>query len=156
MSNAAPAGDGGRFQVELTNESQVRAVVLDAAAADVWAVLPDAFRTLEIEAPFQNTASFQFGNPEFTPRRIEGRRLSRYLSCGTVAAGARADRYEVTMRFIVDLDGSADGTRLETLLDAYARPRDVSGNAVRCTSQGSLEQRLVDLVLERLPEAGGA
>ena len=35
-----------------------------------------------------------------------------------------------------------------TSLDAYARPRDVAGNAVHCVSRGALERRLAELITE--------
>ncbi|MDX1567621.1 MAG: hypothetical protein R3223_07460 [Longimicrobiales bacterium] len=150
ITNRAPGGGGSRIQIEVTNDPSRREVVLDAPVMDVWTVLPAVFADLDIEAPVQDIGSFQFGNPEFSPRRIEGRRLSSYLDCGAVAGGSRADRYQVVMQFIVGLSGADEGTRIRTIVDAYASPRDVSGNAVHCLSRGTLEERLAELVLDRL------
>jgi hypothetical protein len=35
-------------------------------------------------------------------------------------------------------------------MDAYARPRDVSGNDIHCVSKGTLERRIVELITEGL------
>jgi hypothetical protein len=75
--------------------------------------------------------------------------MSTYFDCGTGLGGPNADRYEVTIYMMVQLLGPlAQGTMVRTVVDAFAKPRDVSGNAVHCVSKGVLERRVVELMTE--------
>ncbi|MDH3206971.1 MAG: hypothetical protein OEO79_10180 [Gemmatimonadota bacterium] len=149
----APANRGfdGGTQVRggFTNVvSSVRDSVVDAPRARVWAALPSVFETLGIETPTVDPASFTMGDPGSRVARIGGStRLSTYLDCGIGILGPNADRYEVTLQLMVQLaNNPAGGTLVRTTLDAYARPRDTSGDALQCASQRTLERQIVDLI----------
>ena len=135
--------------IRLASDASVEENRVPASPADVWVALSPAFETLQIEAAAVDATAMMMGNPDFTPRLIEGRRLSTYLDCGVGPAGANADQYLVTLQWMVWLDPAPEGgTLVTTSLDAYARPRDVAGNAVHCVSRGALERRLAELITE--------
>lgn len=86
--------------------------------------------------------------------RIEGKRTSTYLNCGTSAVGQQAaDVHRVTLAARSYVSPTTDGTGSEvrTILEASARA--VGGGSttpVRCASTGELERRLIQLVQARL------
>ena len=79
--------------------------------------------------------------------------MSTYLDCGRgVTAQPYANLYEVTLSYEVSITRQEVGSSLdaEMRIVATARPRDVRGNPVTCTSKGTLER----LVFERLRAEG--
>jgi hypothetical protein len=76
-------------------------------------------------------------------RALNGVRLSRYLDCGATVSVPNADSYAVTLQATTRLAPVTDATtRVETLVQATARPRDTAGNRVTCTSTGVLERQI--------------
>lgn len=140
---------GGLASLEIENEMSIIDSVIPVAPAAAWSVLADVFVALGIEASTADRRSMAMGNERFIGRRIDGRPLSDFVDCGTYFGRPRADQYEVTMQVLVRLTPASDGTRVETALDAYARPRDVAGNALHCTSRGTLERKFPELILAR-------
>jgi hypothetical protein len=135
--------------VDIETEASVMDDVIAGAPLAAWSALGDVFETLGLEAPTVDRPSLSMGNERFTVARIEGRSLSEYLECGSNFGRARADQYQVTMQILVQLARNASGgTRVRTTLDAYARPRDVAGNSYHCTSKGTLERRIVELLAQ--------
>jgi len=155
-----PGFDGGTQVLGgFTNAvSSVRDSVVAQPRAAVWAVMPSVFETLGIETPTVDPRSFVIGNPGDRVARISGSaRLSTYLDCGIGILGPNADRYEVTLQLLVQLAGYPEGgTLVRTTLDAFARPRDSSGEPIHCASQRTLERLIVDLVAAELAGGGRA
>jgi hypothetical protein len=118
--------------------------------------MPAVFETLGIETPTFDPRSYVIGNPGSRVARIAGStRLSNYLDCGIGILGPNADRYEVTLQLIVQLASYPIGaTIVRTTLDAYARPRDTSGEPVHCASQRTLERQINELIGLELAGAG--
>ena len=113
----------------------------------IWSVLPDVFRRLEIETPTVDAGSYTIGNPGSRVVRIAGTRLSTFLDCGVGILGPNADRYEVNLQLMVQLGSyPTGGTLVRTTLDAYARPRDTSGDPLHCASQRTLEARIMQMI----------
>jgi hypothetical protein len=145
------SGAGGRSTATLTAEAGVGETTFQQSPAAVWAVLPAVFSQLGIEATVNDPAGGQMGNPGYEPRRIENRRLSSFLDCGSGLTGDYADTYRVRLMIRVELISSAiETTVVRTTVDAYAQDRNTSGNAIHCRSRGSLERRVGELVAERL------
>lgn len=138
---------GGLDYFEVTNQPAVRETVIPGTPLDVWSTLSSVFETLEIEVTTVDLGSLLIGNSGYRARRIEGRRLSTYLECGTGIGRPNADQYEVTLQLMVQLENGPNGdTIVRTLLDAYAKSRSVSGNSIHCSSRGRLEPRIVELI----------
>lgn len=146
------AFDGGSVRLGFSGEaSSVRDTVLQEPAIRIWAVLPDVFRTLGVPARKVDPATYTIGLETRRVARIEGGRLSAHLECGNGILGPNADHYDVTMTLMVQLMRNAGGgTLVRTTLDAYARPRSVSGDPLHCASSRTLERRVVELVLLEL------
>lgn len=77
-------------------------------------------------------------------RRIGGERPSALVDCGRgMTAAEVSDTYDVTLSYETVLRPGPDGTTLvDTDVEASAKPRAVSGHAVRCTSTGVLERMI--------------
>ena len=129
-----------------------RAYWVDAPIENVWAVLPQVFEDLDVPLAVHDSDSKKIGNDGFQPRRVGGSRLSQFLRCGTgMTATPNADRYQVTMSLTTRLSEADDGgTTIVTVVWATAKPRDVGGNAVNCASTGELENRISEMVTEKL------
>ena len=143
---------GWNAATTMAAEGSTSSHVIAAPGEDVWTALQVVYEELEIPLEVVNLARGYMGNPDFSPRRIGGQRLSRFLDCGYgVTATPRADDYRVTMGVITRV-GAAEGggSSLVTELVANAEPRDVSGAAVQCTSKGRLETMIVEMVEEKL------
>lgn len=152
------AGNGA-YDLELTRDRLATRHTLQAPVDSVWNALPDAYTALGLTGGIIDPATRQFGMPRPTlaPHTLAGQRLSRLLSCGSTATGAKADSYEV--RYVVTSRVSAAdaGTRVDTRVEATARPRGTGSRPIECASTGVLEQMLADSLSARLgKEPGGA
>jgi len=137
--------------VEIHTEAGMGRREFAAAPDRLWAALPAVFEELSIPVNMRNTSELQMGNAGFQTRRVGDKRMSTYLDCGSTLAGRLADIYDVTLMVLVRLTATSDGgTAATTYVDATAKSRSVSGNAVHCQSRGGLEQRVADLVAEQL------
>lgn len=152
----------GTFRVETSEgaiESRIdpsaaraRTAVVPLASARAWAALPAAYTALGLPAGQGGEAEgASVVGPLQLMRRLDRVPLSRYLDCGSTVALPNADAYAVTLHLATQLEPAGAGaTRVATLVQASARPRDTAGNPVSCTSTGLLEQRLA----EELQRAG--
>jgi hypothetical protein len=108
-----------------------------------WAALPGVYEGLGLAgAGIVDEGQRRFGMaPATLPRRVNGERLARFLDCGYTVSIPNADTYAVTLAIVTQLNGeTTDATRVQTVLEATARPRDTAGNQVTCTSTGHLER----------------
>ncbi len=142
----------GPYYVRATSETVASSDSVDAAVEQVWSVLPRVYEELGIPLGGIDARSRQLGNAQFQPRRIGGSRLSRFLDCGSsVGVSSYADTYEVTMSLTTRVKESDDGRAVvQTQLHAVAEPKAVMGDPVFCTSKGTLERRIAELVAEKV------
>lgn len=146
IEDGGPVGRGLR----LRNASSVSAEVVEAPLARVWEALQGVYRELEIPVTEVEAASGRIGNESFRPRRIAGQRMSAYLDCGMGLTGPNADRHDVTMTLYTTVQPVVGGTQLFTEVDAWARPRAVTGAPLHCTSTGRLEDLFEERIARRL------
>ena len=128
--------------------SAVALVPVDRA----WQALPAVYAALGLSgAGIIDEEQRRFGaGPLTLPRRVNGDRVSKFLDCGATVSMPNADAYAVTVQVVTQLVGEGEaGTRVQTVMEAAARPRDTAGNTVGCTSTGQLEQ----VIAERLQAA---
>ncbi|HEV2146892.1 MAG TPA: hypothetical protein VGR37_05800 [Longimicrobiaceae bacterium] len=163
LSACAPASPelspGTRDSTLLVNDGTVnirtseRSVAVDVplAAEQAWAALPAAYEALGLRGGGP-AGERLFGVPRMeASRALNGVRLSRYLDCGATVSVPNADSYAVTLQVSTRLTPvTGSSTRVETLVQGTARPRDTSGNPVACTSTGALERQIA----EKLRPAG--
>lgn len=126
---------------------------LGAPARDVWEAATAAYEELGIEVTYSQP-SRHVGNRQFrVRRRLAGARLSRYLRCGVDVAGRpMADSYIVTLNVVSEVTSTTDlQSRMSTTVSATAlKPSGTSTDPVVCVSKGLLEERIADLVSERV------
>ena len=147
---SGPRGSMGG--VEVHNEPSISRETVTAAPDAVWGALPAVYRELEIAEAGADTAQLVYGAVDFTPRRIAGHRLSRYIDCGMgLTAVPKADEYAVTMSVLTRLaPGDGGTTVVTTSVIARAKQRGVSGNPVYCQSKGMLEAEIIRAVVTEL------
>ena len=147
----------GGGDVYTTSELSKGTFHFDAPPEQVWAVAPSLFEELGIEINYRIPSAKAIGNTNFRVRRIVGARNSRYLDCGYGrTAVPYADGYEVTGSLVTTFTPGEDGTTImETLFTASARAREVSGGSVPCTSKGTLERAMAEILTEMLTGAAG-
>ena len=143
---------GGSGVTTLTMESETRAQAgtVVRPRSEVWSQMPALFERLGIDISFSDARSFAMGNRGTRVRRVDGERMAKWLDCGFgTTAQPYANQYDVTMGIevrLVDMDGSA--TEVHTIVEASAKPMSHSGHAVQCSSKGTLEIRVADLLHE--------
>ena len=142
---------GNAATVEMYNEAGMGESTILAPSRDVWRVLTDVYERLEIPVTKRTPSMLEMGNLGYKARRVEGRRMSRYVDCGSNLTGQLANSYEVTLSVITRLtDGPEGATVVTTTVDAFGKPRGTSGNEVHCQSRQTLEKRVPELIAEML------
>ncbi len=145
----------------LTTDRLVRTTVapsarvpIDAPAAQVYSALAEAYLELGVDTKLIDTGARRIGNIDFfMSRRMGGRPISEYLSCGdTPHGGAIADQYRVFMSLVSTVhEAGQKGAELETAFSAYARDqRGVSSDRIACGTTGRLEERIRKTVALKL------
>lgn len=137
--------------VEFLTEALQTMATLPATPAEVWAVLPEVYEQLGIPITESSPNLKTMGNPGFRTRNLDGKRVSQYVDCGRSNSGALANIYDVTFTISTSVSDAPDGgATVSTTVDAWAKPRMTNGNPVHCSSKTTLEQRLVELVTEKV------
>lgn len=138
---------------EFLDEKDQTSVTLPESAAEVWAALPGVYEELGIPVTQRDPSRMVVANPAHKARTIGGRRMGRYLDCGTSLRGALANIYDVTVAVGTHVRSAPEGgATVTTILEAWAEPRTTRGNPVHCRSKNTLEQR----IMERLAASLGA
>ncbi|MDE2752460.1 MAG: hypothetical protein OXI83_07790 [Gemmatimonadota bacterium] len=141
----------GYQAVEMYNEAGVGVRTLDVAAATVWSVVGGVYAQMEIPVEQSDPRLMQLGTPGYAARRIEGDRMNTFIDCGSNLAGPMANQYDITLSVVTRLTSKGpESTEILTMIDAYGRPRAVSGNPIHCQSRGVLEQRVAQRIAEAL------
>lgn len=141
----------GYQAVEMYNEAGVGVRTLDVAAATVWSVVGGVYAQMEIPVEESDPRLMQLGTLGYAARRIEGDRMNTFVDCGANLAGPMANQYDITLSVVTRLTSKGpESTEILTMVDAYGRPRAVSGNPIHCQSRGVLEQRVAQRIAEAL------
>jgi len=143
-------------RAQLRNEPGTATRTIPAPLDSVWHALPRVYERLGIAEAGATPGQRVFGARNFRPRRIEGKRLSTYIDCGTgVTATPKADEYEITMTLTSRLSAAEDATTvMETVLEATGKPRASMADRVSCQSNGTLEARVGGLMISVLVGVG--
>jgi hypothetical protein len=126
-------------------------VLVKAAKAEVMAALKSVYSDLGIEVKHFDPISGQVGNRNFSKTgSLAGERISNFLSCGMMILGEAADNYRVTISAISQVTAGDGGSNVETWLTASARDLGTSSDNVSCATKGTLENKINQLVQERI------
>ena len=149
-SESVRIGGGTPSGLRMTSNTLARVDTLWIALDRVWKVLPGVYATLEIPIEQFNSEAGTIGNSGLKLyRRLGKLPLTRYIDCGTTQIGPNADSYEVMLTVLTKLQRSrADSgiTTVATTVEAMARPIQFRGDYVRCSSKGTLEARLMEVL----------
>lgn len=124
-----------------------------APPSKVWPALVLAYTTLGIEPTTNDRSTGQYGNAGFVvPRRIAGRPIAAFFSCGSSLTGPRIDSgrvYGIVMS-VLSADG-AGGSVVMTHVNGTLRMNSgSSSDPINCSSTGELEQLLQKNINEAL------
>jgi hypothetical protein len=127
--------------------------VVDAASDRVFRILPAVFDSIGAPVTRIDPALKVMGNEGFKIRQRLGKTaLSRYIDCGQAQIGPNADSYEVFMVLLVQIKPATTATSssVVTTFQTQARPLTFSQGYSACSSKGSLEAKIVELVKAQL------
>ena len=142
---------GGSGPTVIHTEAAVGQGTLPYSPEAVWGTMTAVFEQLDIPVDHAVSAQMEIGNLNHHPRRIEGKRMANYIDCGTNFNGALANTHDITLSIMVRVTPTDDGgSTITTVMDAFGDPSAVSGNTIHCESQGTLEERIPEIVAERL------
>ena len=146
----------GYAPLEIFNEPGVGARTIAAKPELAWGVLGGIYGQLGIPVEASNPQTMEIGNTGYRALRVGGERMSAFFDCGRNMTGQLADQYDINLSVITVLSAKEpDSTQVLSVVDANARPREVSGNRVHCESRGVLELRIAQLVAEALGIGSG-
>lgn len=142
----------GTVELRTTRSDPTNEFPVDAPPDRLWKALPVVYAQLEVPVTMRLPEERAMGNRAFRTRRLLGGvRLGRYLDCGNRLGVSNAETYEVTIRLETRvLAAAGGGSKLATVVEGTAKPIDVSGGSVSCSSTGQLEKRLVTMVAEQV------
>lgn len=126
---------------------------LNAPADIVWATLRAAFDSVGMPVGRLDAGNKIIANDGIKVRQRLGKvLLSRYIDCGQTQIGPNADSYEVYIVLAVQIRAaSPTSSTVTTTFEAQSRPIAFSQGYSRCTSNGSLESKLLAAVKVQLP-----
>lgn len=137
----------------MSTEASSDVVTVQAPIARAWEALRVAYDSVGVGIGTLDPRTYTIGNLGYKVRQRLGRTpLSRYLDCGgSTQVGPNADSYDVILGVTSTLrPAGAAATQMTTTVDAQARPATFNQSWSRCTSRGTLEKRLADLVRAQL------
>jgi len=143
--------DGSVVHQSTANENSN--ATFKAPASRVWPALVNAYTTLGILPTTNDRTTGQYGNAGFlAPRRIVGRPIAAFFSCGSGITGPRIDngRVYANMMSIVRDNGAGEST-VVTHVSASLRTNDGAANdPIICASTGALEELLKKNIQQEL------
>lgn len=142
----------GSHTVDIRNSAASLGADLPMPIEQTWLALPKVYDEIGLTRGGSTTPEgHTYGVMNKRIARIAGKPLNTYLDCGDGIDGPRANLYDVRVSILTSLTEKEGGTHVETLVQAMAKPRGVSGNAVTCRSRATLEA----LIAERLAGRAG-
>jgi len=142
----------GRVLRRSTADENARASF--AAPIDkVWSALVLSYTDLGIDPSVADRAVGRYGNGSFVaPRRIAGRPLGNYFSCGSGLTGPYIDSGRLTANVVTTLQVAPDSSTIAvTYASGTLRRNDGSStDPIVCASTGALEEQLRKGVESRL------
>lgn len=119
----------------------------------VFSALPAVYDSLGIPLNVRDASTHQVGNSGYNLRhRMRGTPLGRYFDCGSTQGAPSVDSYDIRLSVVstVQPGPSAGLSTVTTIVDVMGRPAAFSGEYVRCSSNGTLEGRIVSGAKARL------
>jgi len=143
---------GGATQLPTSRTVVAQTTKVPFSQESVWRVLPEVYESLALPVTQRDASSQTLGNQGLRLRRqLAGVRLSRYIDCGRTQGVPSAETYDVFLTVNTRVQPGEQGTAtLQTNVQATARSVSFSSGMVECSSTRALEERIVELVTEKL------
>ena len=117
----------------------------------VWTVLPAVYDSLGIPIATVDSKRFLIGNTGFKLTQKLGKTsLSKLIDCGRTQGFPSADSYDVYLQVTTHVQPKDHGSTLSTLVEAAGKPASLSGDYVKCSTNGTLEAAIIAGVRDRL------
>ena len=118
----------------------------------VWRVLPAVFDSLGIPITRLEAPTHTIANEGAKGRlRLKGVAFSTYIECGTTQIGPNADSYDIFYTVTTQVKSTGpNSSTISTVFDAAAKPVSFSQEYNRCSSKGTLEAKIADVVRAKL------
>jgi hypothetical protein len=138
--------------MRIANTTSSDVVELSTAADAVWRIMPSIYDSLGITVNTMDQARKSIGNSGYKIRQRLGKvRLSTYIDCGQTQIDANADSYDVMLSVMSTVSAkTATSATVTTIVEANAKPVTYNQGYSRCTTKGTLEKRLGELLNARL------
>jgi len=144
-------GGSGGASITTAGENTSHVKTLPFSVDQVWRALPAVYDSLGIPVQTFDGVKRTIGNQSFAVRRrLKNVPLSRFIDCGNSQMGPSADDYDVRLTVLTDVRATDGGTIVTTSFEAMARPMNYAQEYSRCSSKGTFEQRLIDVLQARL------
>jgi hypothetical protein len=110
-----------------------------------WQLMPEVYDAVRLGGGVVDSEKRIFGAQHTTYTGRPGNKpLSKYLDCGSQLTGPNADHYAVGLTVLTQVRAADSTTILDTRIEAFAKPRSVSGNRLSCSTTGLLEKLIAD------------
>jgi hypothetical protein len=146
---------GSGADIYLAGEVRVMGSQVAGAPTRVWSELLAVYREMGIELTTVDRNVWRVGNGQFIAfRRLAGRPMTTYVSCGATLSGPVAANNRIQMSVDSELEAvGSDSTRIRSWITATAHSTEgASRNALACSSTGALERDIAARVARRLSE----
>jgi hypothetical protein len=146
---------GGVIQIDWHEQRTYDETKLLVGVDKAWAAVPAVYGEIGIEPTLVDSKQHVFGNAGANYRRKLGaQRMSHYFDCGSTAGISNADDYDLLIRVITQIIPSGDGlSAVRTQVEATGHATATSGQVVRCSSTGALEERIAHMVSDQAVRA---
>jgi hypothetical protein len=145
----------GVIQIDWHRDRTYEETKLLVGVDRAWAAIPTVFGELGINPNVVDSKLHVFGNAGASLRRsLGGQRMSRYFDCGATAGISNADDYDLLVRVITQIIPAEAGlSALRSQVEATGHANATSGQVVRCSSTGALEERIAHMVADQAVRA---
>ncbi|HPV74317.1 MAG TPA: hypothetical protein PLX31_05465 [Gemmatimonadaceae bacterium] len=129
------------------------AVAVNAPPGAVFTALRFALDSLGVEVAVRDSAAGLVGNLGLKhTRRFAGKQMSTWVDCGIGHTGATANAYRIHMAILAGVAAAGDGgSRVRVAVAAGAQAfSGPLGDPIACESTGAIENRILELVRQRL------
>jgi hypothetical protein len=118
----------------------------------VFAALQSVYKELAVPLTIVDPMGRQIGNQTFrTRRRLGGSPMQNYIDCGGSGGQPNAETYDISLSLLSYVTVNGKEISLVTRISATANDATIGrGNAVNCSTTGTLEQRIETMTRARL------
>jgi hypothetical protein len=140
--------DGRTLMLPLKRDDYVAGGTIDAPRETLWPLLPLVYEELGLPAPGADRSIWTVAVQNHTAmRRIGGERISTLLDCGRDLTGAHADTHRIRLSVRTWLEPAAEGTSVNTRVEASASSTEGRAGSFSCNSRGELEFRIANALM---------